>query len=66
MLNQKRISWSSWKSVSRDVLDFHLSREIKLTSYFYDRNGESAFHNAVRNNLNRLMRESAQPELSQL
>lgn len=66
MLNQKRISWSSWKSVSRDVLGFHLSREIKLTTYFYDKNGESAFHNAVRNNLERLMKELTPPELIRL
>jgi len=63
MLNQKRISWSSWQDVSHDVIDFHLSREIKLTSYFYDENGESAFHSAVRGNLARLMNEPVEPEL---
>jgi predicted metal-dependent HD superfamily phosphohydrolase len=61
VLNKKTISWPSWQSVSREVVGFYLSQEIRLTSYFHDENGESAFHKAVRENLARLLKEREEP-----
>ena len=63
VLHQKQISWPSWQTVSQDVVGFYLSQEIRLTSYFHDENGESAFHKAVRENLARLMNEREEPVL---
>ena len=63
VLHEKSISWSSWQTVSQDVVGFYLSQEIRLTSYFHDENGESAFHKAVRENLARLLDEREEPVL---
>ena len=63
VLQQKAISWPAWQSVSRDVVGFYLSQEIRLTSYFHDENGESAFHKSVRENLTRLLEEREEPTL---
>lgn len=63
-LNQQPISWSRWQSVSREVIGFYLSQEIRLTSYFHDENGESAYHKAVRQNLARLLSEPREPRIN--
>ncbi len=64
VLHKKAINWPSWQSVSHEVVGFYLSQEIRLTSYFHDENGESAFHKAVRENLDRLMSEQEEPVLA--
>jgi hypothetical protein len=63
LLNQRKLSWSDWQRVSRDVLGHYLTQEIRLTSYFRDDRGESTFHNAVRGNLKRLLEEPEEPTL---
>jgi len=63
-LNQQPISWPRWQSVSREVIGFYLSQEIRLTSYFHDENGESAYHKAVRQNLTRLLSEPREPRIN--
>ena len=63
-LNQQPISWPSWQSVSREVIGFYLSQEIRLTSYFHDENGESAYHKSIRQNLARLLSEPREPKIN--
>lgn len=55
LLSGRPMSWRRWQENSREVLGFYLGQEIRLTGYFYNENGESAFHAAVRDNLGRLL-----------
>lgn len=63
LLFQRRLSWPDWQRASREVLGYYLTQEIRLTSYYRDDNGASAFHQAVRSNLTRLLEEPAEPPL---
>lgn len=58
-LHGRALSWAEWQENSREVLEFYLSQEIRLTSYFHDDSGQSAFHRAVRSNLDHLLAEPA-------
>lgn len=61
LLQGVRLSWPEWQDISHQVLSYYLTQEIRLTSYFHDDNGESAYHRAVRENLHRLLTEPAPP-----
>ena len=63
VLYQRRLSWADWQTSSREVLSHYLTQEIRLTSYYHDNQGESAFHTAVRVNLTRLLAEPHEPPL---
>ncbi len=58
MFNSKVLSWREWVDHVSKTIQFYLSQEIRLTSYFVNDNGESAFHQAVRGNLERLVAEA--------
>lgn len=57
LLTGKPLSWSVWVAQVAKTMQFYLSQEIRLTSYYINNNGESAFHRALEDNLARLMRE---------
>ena len=61
LLFQRALSWDEWQTNSAAVLGHYLTQEIRLTSYFHDGSGESSFHKAVRDNLNRLLAEPGEP-----
>ncbi len=61
LLFQRPLSWDEWQTNSAAVLGHYLTQEIRLTSYFHDGSGESSFHKAVRDNLNRLLAEPGEP-----
>ena len=63
-LQGRTIEWSEWQHISEQVLSYYLSQEIRLTSYFHNDDGDSAFHAAVRENLARLLAEPRQPALT--
>jgi len=52
------LTWPEWVSNANKTIRFYLSQEIRLTSYFVNEHGESAFRQAVRENLERLVAES--------
>lgn len=56
-LTQKPIAWSTWLVHAAENIRFYLSQEIRLTSYFVNELGESAFHAAASANLRRLLTE---------
>jgi len=58
LFNCKKLSWREWVDNVSNTVRFYLSQEIRLTSYFVNDNGESAFHAAVRKNLERLVAEA--------
>jgi predicted metal-dependent HD superfamily phosphohydrolase len=57
LFNSVTLSWPAWIEVASKTIRFYLSQEIRLTSYFVNEFGESAFHQAVRENLERLIKE---------
>ena len=61
LLHATTLSWPAWQANSREVLTHYLSQDIRLTSYYHNDSGESAFHHAVRENLARLMAEPREP-----
>ncbi len=63
LLHGAPMSWSAWQENSREVIGFYLTQEIRLTGYFYNESGESAFHSAVRSNLERLLAEPREPRI---
>jgi predicted metal-dependent HD superfamily phosphohydrolase len=58
LFNRKQLSWREWVEHASHTIRFYLSQEIGLTSYFTNESGESAFHQAVRENLERLLSEA--------
>ena len=64
VLTGRRLSWQEWQANSAEVLGHYLTQEIRLTSYYHDDRGESAYHKAVRGNLERLLAEPQEPTLA--
>ena len=58
LFNDTNLSWGDWVKIVSKTIRFYLSQEIRLTSYFVNEHGESAFHQAVRENLERLIAEA--------
>lgn len=58
MFNSTILTWREWVNHTSGTIRFYLSQEIRLTSYFVNEMGESAFHQAVRMNLERLVAEA--------
>ena len=58
LFNAVTLSWPAWVENARKTIRFYLSQEIRLTSYFVNEFGESAFRQAVRENLEHLIEES--------
>jgi predicted metal-dependent HD superfamily phosphohydrolase len=59
MLTGRAIGWGAWITQVREVLDFFLSQDIRLTRYYFDADGGSLFHKRTRSNLDRLQAETA-------
>jgi len=53
----ENLTWPQWVKSANRTIRFYLSQENRLTSYFVNEHGESAFHQAVRENLERLVAE---------
>lgn len=58
LFNGTQLDWSKWVENVSATIRFYLSQEIRLTTYFSDGEGRSRFHNAVRENLDRLIAEA--------
>ena len=57
ILTGKPLTWSAWVAQVARTMQFYLGQEIRLTSYYVNDQGESAFHRAVEKNLAQLLRE---------
>ncbi|MDA0823387.1 MAG: hypothetical protein O3C28_13325 [Proteobacteria bacterium] len=57
LFNAVILSWPAWIENASKIIRFYLSQEIRLMSYFVNEFGQSAFHQAVRENLERLIEE---------
>jgi predicted metal-dependent HD superfamily phosphohydrolase len=57
MLTGVSMAWSDWAQRVIETVRHYLRQEIRLTSYFVNDHGESAFHVSAEANLRRLQRE---------
>lgn len=62
MLFGQRVAWCDWVARVADTVRFYLAQEIRLTSYYSDESGESAFHHAAQENVRRLVAEGLTPD----
>jgi len=58
LFHARELDWREWVDNASGMIRFYLSQEIRLTSFFSNKDGDSRFHVAVRDNLNRLEAES--------
>ena len=58
LINDTSISRRSWVDSVRKSVQVYLAQEIRLTSDYVNEHGESAFHQAVRQNLERIIVEA--------
>lgn len=57
MLTGKHLTWEEWIDYASETVRFFLAQEIRLTSYFADKDGESLFHKRARANVETLRAE---------
>ncbi len=55
LMHNEDVSWEDWKLGVKENLELFLREELKLTSDYYDDNGESVFHLQTRENLEALL-----------
>jgi len=61
-MSGEKVSWEDWKLGVKKNLELFLREELKLTSDYYDENGNSVFHIRTRENLHTLLSDGS-PEL---
>ena len=57
LLHETTQSWDEWRHQAAATIERYLSQDIPLTSYFLNKDGNSAFCDAVRKNLQQLLEE---------
>lgn len=57
LLTGKPCSWLQWKDATRQLIEFFLSQDIRLTPLHETEDGQSAFHVAARRNLDQFLCE---------
>lgn len=57
MLEGKEISINKWKLKTKEVVEFYLSQDIRLTKGYEDEEGNSLFHKKAKENLERFLNE---------
>ena len=55
--SEKKVSWQKWKEKVKEIIEFYLSQNIKLTSKYADEHENSIFHKKARENLERFVEE---------
>ena len=59
LMNGEKVSWEDWKLGVKETLELYLREELKLTSEYYDENGNSVFHVQTRANLDTLLADDS-------
>ena len=55
LMSGKNLTWGEWKDLAAEIIEKFLRQELKLTSDYYNEQGESIFHVNTRNNIQKLM-----------
>jgi len=56
------IPWRQWIDGTREVIEFFLAQDIRLTRHYLDEHGDSAFHKRAEANMRRLYEEKVGAE----
>jgi CRISPR/Cas system-associated endonuclease Cas3-HD len=59
LLHGEKMSWEDWKLGVKENLELFLREELKLTSDYYDEDGNSVFHVQTRENLETLLADNS-------
>jgi predicted metal-dependent HD superfamily phosphohydrolase len=59
LMNSETVPWEKWKQGVKRNLDLFLREELKLTSDYYDENGNSVFHLQAKENLVTLLADNS-------
>ncbi|MFT5131567.1 MAG: hypothetical protein ACI9SC_000025 [Gammaproteobacteria bacterium] len=59
MMHGEKVAWEDWKLGVKENLELFLREELKLTSDYYDENGNSVFHAHTRENLTALLADNS-------
>ena len=59
ILSGKTVDWDIWRKNATERVELFLRAEIKLTSHYYDENGNSKFHIKARENLKTLSQDES-------
>lgn len=62
ILHGVEIPWRQWIDGTREVIEFFLAQDIRLTRYYLDEHGDSAFHKRAQANMRRLYQEKVGAE----
>lgn len=57
ILTGKKLSMDEWKNQTKDIVEFYLRQDIRLTSAHNNREGESVFHKATKRNLKKFLND---------
>ena len=57
LLTGQEIDWKEWQEQTKKVIEFYLSQNIRLTSAYENKNGESVFHLKAKENLEKFLKE---------
>lgn len=59
LMSGEKVAWDDWKLGVKQNLELFLREELKLTSDYYDENGNSVFHAQTRENLLTLLSDDS-------
>ena len=59
LMHNETVSWEKWKLGVKENLGLFLREELKLTSDYYDKDGNSVFHIQTRENVDTLLADDS-------
>ena len=59
LMTGETVSWEDWKQGVKENLELFLREELKLTSDYYDEDGNSIFHVKTRENILKLLSDNS-------
>ena len=60
MMSGKKITWGEWKTMASERVELFLREELKLTSDYFNEQGESRFHVNTRANIKKLLGDNSE------
>lgn len=58
ILTGKKLSSDEWKNQTKEIMEFYLNQDIKITQAYWNKNGQSDFHAKAQKNLTRFLTET--------
>lgn len=64
MMSGTKLTWDEWKTMAAERIEQFLREELKLTSDYFNEDGESVFHVNTRENIKKLMEDKSEDPVS--